>query len=219
MIRGPGRPDKYVTKDGARVVGTTTVIGRFKDSGALLFWAYGVGKSGAPTLYGGRDEAADAGTLVHSMVEAHIHGDAYPEIPEKHKAACDSAFGAWLQWLDGSKMEMIATELPLVSEQFRFGGTIDAVARDASGKLCIIDFKTSNGVYPDYAIQVAAYGQLWDEHHPDDKITGGFHLCRFAKEHGDFEHRHFQNLPEAWELFTLYRKAYDLDKQLSKRVK
>ena len=31
--------------DGKRVPGTTTIIGRFKDSGGLLYWAFEQGKA------------------------------------------------------------------------------------------------------------------------------------------------------------------------------
>ena len=63
----------YKTKDGKRVPGVTTIIGRFKDSGALLWWAFAQGKSAErgeiSSLYDKRDEAADNGTLAHELVE------------------------------------------------------------------------------------------------------------------------------------------------------
>ena len=80
----------YKLKDGSKVPGVTTIIGRFKDSGGLLWWAFEQGKSAErgeiSSLYDKRDEAADAGTLAHSMVEAHIDGKIYlmsAEIPKK----------------------------------------------------------------------------------------------------------------------------------------
>ena len=81
------------------------------------------------------------------------------------------------------------------------------------------DWKTANGVYPDNVIQLAAYKQLWDENYPDQPITGGFHLCRFAKEHADFSHHYWSELDDAWEQFKLFLSAYEIDKRIKKRVK
>ena len=57
----------YKTQDGKRAPGVTTIIGRFKDSGGLLWWAFEQGKAAERgeinSLYDKRDEAGDAGTL------------------------------------------------------------------------------------------------------------------------------------------------------------
>ena len=47
IVRGSGRPKEYLLPDGTRVSGVTTILGRFKESGGLLQWAFQVGKSGA----------------------------------------------------------------------------------------------------------------------------------------------------------------------------
>lgn len=218
-IKGKGRPTEYKLSDGTRVSGVTTILGRFKESGGLLQWAFQVGKSGAAKLYDSRDEAATAGKLVHDWVEADILGLPAPEIPDDFRQRCDSAYGAWSEWFHGSRFEIVATEVPIVSELHGFGGTIDAIAKDRHGRLCLLDWKTSNAVYSDYALQLAAYKLLWEESTPDQPITGGFHLARFAKEHGDFEHRWWPELSEAEDMFLLLVKAYDLDKKLRKRIK
>ena len=89
---------------------------------------------------------------------------------------------------------------------------------EIGGKLAIVDIKTSNAIYRDYLLQVAAYKQLWEENNQDKPITGGFHILRFSKENGDFSHHFFPKLSEAWEMFLHLRMAYDLDNELKKRV-
>lgn len=215
----------YKNAAGQRVPGVTTPIGRFKDSGALLWWAFGQGKAAErgeiDSLYDKRDEAADAGTLAHEMVEAHIAGEDFETVikgkPKAIVIQAMSAFNAYLNWSQTSNLEIIAQEMPLVSEKYQFGGTPDAIGIVA-GELCIVDWKTSNGVYPDYLIQMAAYKVLWEENNPKDPITGGFHLCRFSKENGDFAHHYYSELDDGWEQFKLFLKAYELDKKLKKRV-
>ena len=213
----------YKLKDGTKVPGVTTIIGRFKDSGGLLYWACEQGKAiergEISTLYQKRDEAADAGTLAHSLVEAHINDDPLPVIHDNEigKQAWQG-FQNYIHWQEDNRIQVIKQEMELVSEVYRFGGCPDAMGIDSRENLCILDWKTSNGVYQDYMIQIAAYKQLWEEHYPDKSVTGGYHLLRFSKEHADFAHHFWSELDDAWEQFKLFRKAYDLDKILKKRV-
>lgn len=216
-----GRPqDGYRNAQGERVPGTTTIIGRFKESGALLHWAFKQGQSGAKSLYEKRDEAAEAGTIAHDMVFQRLHGEE-PKIPEgtdpKISAQAKQAFDAYLSWESMTKLEIVEQEIPLVSEKYQFGGTPDAIAK-VNGKLSLADWKTSNGVYQDYLLQLAAYDLLIEECRPDLQLTGGFHLCRFAKSYGDFSHHYWPNLDEAKRMFLMLRECWDIDKILKKRA-
>lgn len=212
----------YFTADGKKVPGTTTVIGRFKDSGALIYWAYNRGKEGLE-LYESRDKAAELGTIVHEMAELYGNGlDPHLAIPtglsSEDTTSIMSAFGAFEEWFEGNRFEIVSQEMQLVSEIHKYGGTPDAIARDGKGRLCLIDYKTSDGVYSDHLVQLGAYRILWNETHPDNPLTGGSHLCRFAKQHGDFAHHFFPDLSSAERQFLLFREAYDLDKELKKRT-
>lgn len=207
----------YFTRDGTRVPSVTTIIGRFKDSGALLYWAWQQGREGRE-LYQQRDEAADVGTLVHTLVECDIKERPHPDIPPAIEGHVISAYSAWRDWWRGQSFTIIATEVQLVSELHRFGGTPDAIGCDADGKRVLLDWKTSNAVYVDHLLQLAAYRTLWEETHPDAPITGGMHLIRFAKENGDFAHHYYPDLSLAWEQFKLLRAAYDIDRLLRRRA-
>lgn len=208
----------YYLKDGTRIPGTTTIIGRFKESGALIKWAHAEGVAGR-NLYETRDAAAEAGTLAHSMVEADIKGvklDTPICAPEVLKNAI-AAFGAYQSWARSSRMKVLEQEMQLVSERHRFGGTPDAIG-ELDGQLCLVDWKTSNAVYSDYLLQLAAYKLLWEENNPDRLLTGGFHLCRFSKANGDFAHHFYPNLDDATAMFLHLRAAYEIDKDLKKRA-
>lgn len=216
----------YFLKDGTKVPGTTTIIGRFKESGGLLQWAFRQGKEGKSHLYEEAEKAADIGTVAHGMVELHLNDKdpieiadylrvKLPDIEMQRKAL--SSFNAYQTWRKNFGVEIVEQEIQLVSELRRYGGTLDAIGM-IGNQLVLLDWKTSNAVYSDYLVQLAAYWGLWEENHPDQRITGGFHLLRFSKEHGDFAHHHFPNLDEAWEQFLLFRKAYELDKSLKKRA-
>lgn len=216
----------YFLKDGTKVPGTTTVIGRFKDSGGLLHWAFRQGKEGKERLYDEAEKAAGIGTVAHSMVEMHVKGTTEEAIENHVKDvlhsqeeinAALSAFKAYLSWEKNFKVIVIEQEILLVSEKYRYGGTPDAIGL-IDNQLVLLDWKTSNSVYTDHLIQLAAYGNLWAENNPDRPITGGFHLLRFAKEHGDFAHHYFPQLDNAWRQFILFREAYEIDRELKKRA-
>lgn len=236
----------YRNRAGVRIPGTTTIIGRYKESGPLLWWAFGQGRAAERrgiweqakgvmpraykklfgteepdaiyNLYDKRDEAADIGTEVHELVERHIRGEIDLRSGElRRRPEIQSGVDAYLQWESMTQLEIVEQEMELVSEQYQFGGSPDAIGR-INGELCLIDWKTSKGVYPDFLIQLAAYNQLWIENFPDRPLTGGFHLCKFSKEHGDFAHHYWPDLSVAWDAFKHMRALYALDKELKARA-
>lgn len=214
-----GRPATgYRTADGKRVPGVTTIIGKFKEAGGLIHWAWQLGMDGQD-YRDVRDKAAGIGNIAHDLVEAHIRGTEMDlrQFDKDDLSKAENSFLAFLEWAEQTKLKAVETETSLISEQHRFGGTLDAML--VGGKLALGDWKTSNSVYPEYLLQLAAYKILWEENRPDQPITGGFHLLRFDKEHGDFAHYYYGNLDEAAEAFLLERRLYDLMAGLKKRTK
>jgi len=208
---------RYKLADGTVVPSVTTVLGRFKDAGGLIHWAWEQGRDGKDYRES-RDSAATAGTCAHAMVEAHIKGLEFDPKPydadtlEKARRA----FGAFLEWANASHLTPVKSETSLISEKYRFGGTLDTML--IHGKLAIGDWKTSGGVYSDMLAQVAAYGVLWEENFPEQPIEGGYHILRFDKTYGDFNHHWYPELNDGWEYFRLMLEAYPIDKRLKKRA-
>lgn len=216
------RPSEgYRNSAGQPIPGTTDIIGRFKDYSRLMFWAFSRGKQGAAKLY---DNAAlDIGTAVHAMAELDLKGETERDVEfyltatlrdpdEQDKAR--AAFGAFKKWRAEFAVEPYVQELSLVSERLQFGGTIDNVARIRNG-LGMVDFKTSTKgeVYEDHVLQLAAYGILWEETHPGEKINEGYHLLVLPKDGSKPIHREWthEQLNPFRQKFWLYRRAYDYD--------
>ena len=209
----------YRTKDGKRVPGVTTIVSKFKDSGGLIHWAWQLGVDGEDYRVK-RDDAGSLGTLTHELIEAHIRGQdpwatASPEEMKKAMVGL-TAFQGWAQ---ASRLEVVEQETSLVSEEHRFGGTLDALGR-VNGELHLLDWKTSNRIYPEYLLQVAAYVALWEEHHPDKEKLCGVHLLRLDKEWGAFHHHAWPRvvIDKAWRGFLLCRELYELQKELKRAV-
>jgi len=205
----------YRLKDGTRVPGASTIAKMIADPGALHWWHWNEGHEGR----GYREAlqaAATAGRMVHEAAECWKHGRPYdfvgpPDVVTKAKRGYD----AFLEWTAQTKLHIEQTEISLVSETYRFGGTFDAVLIGHRRVMC--DFKTAGAVYPEMLLQVAAYGALWEEHHPDQPIEG-YYILRFSREYGDFAAHFYGELRDAWEAFTLCVPLYTFQKTLAKRV-
>lgn len=221
-FKGTGRPPAYKV-DGKRVSGVTTILGNFTNPGGLIHWGFKTGQEHPdwPTPYG--EGAAEIGTVCHKMVEKWIHKeDPMPELlilanePDKMEQA-EAAYNQFLEWWDTSGLRIVATEMHLTS-QYGFGGTLDAVVMDTQDRIGIMDWKTAKSIYPDNLCQVAAYGLMWRENHPGVEISGGYHICRFAKEYRDFAHYHWGELDDAEALFLHLVEAHTLQKLVKKRI-
>ncbi len=164
----------YRGKSGKRLPSVTTIMSRFKDSGALIHWAWSEGIEGRDYRES-RDRAAAAGSLAHQMVEARLRAQPWkPPLPVDQELIerARAGFDAYLTWERMTRIEFRHSEVALVSTAHEFGGTLDAIG-EFDGNLALIDWKTSNAVYSDYLIQLAAYRALWEENFPDHPISGG----------------------------------------------
>jgi hypothetical protein len=75
-------------------------------------------------------------------------------MPEDENAK--NAVEAFLNWEKENKVDWLFSEVVVGSKEHEFGGKIDAVAI-LNGRPTLIDFKTSNQISADYALQTMAY--------------------------------------------------------------
>jgi hypothetical protein len=204
---------RYKTKDDKIVPGVTTVLG-ILDKPALIHWAWKLGLEGEDYKKV-RDKAASIGTIAHYMAECDIKG-VKPELSDYTPNDVDKAETAFLAWLDfraKNHIKPLASEIQLVSEKYRYGGTIDLYAT-MDDKLCLIDLKTSSGLYPEMRLQLAAYKNRLEENGlPVDQV----HLLRIDKESGEFNHHSLGSVEAEWEMFKLLIPVYNLKKEIWKK--
>ena len=186
-----------------------------------MYWAWSQGKAGND-FRKERDTAAAAGTLAHSLVFAHLHGQGLDElllgVQQDIRDGAVKGFHNWLKWKQQTRLEIRSWEKPLICEHHRYGGTPDALAT-LDGLVTLADWKTSSGgaAYVEHLCQLAAYSHLFKD--AGMTLGPGFHLCTFNRDTADFTHRYFDDLNDAWLMFLELREAYDLDRLLAKRVK
>jgi CRISPR/Cas system-associated exonuclease Cas4 (RecB family) len=128
-----------------------------------------------------KQEAADLGTEIHSWVNEWIKGKK-PSMPENEKVV--NGITAFLKFQKEHKIKWIETERIVYSKKHGYAGILDAVG-EIEGKLALIDFKSSNGIYDEMRFQVAGY-QLAYEEETKKKIEKRM-IIRFGKDDGEFE--------------------------------
>lgn len=100
-----------------------------------------------------RDAAARRGTEVHTIA-ARLAGGVEVEVPDELAGHVD----AYLRFVDEWKPRELFVEAPLACRLPRYCGTLDLVAELADGLTWLLDLKTTrSGVYPENALQLAAY--------------------------------------------------------------
>jgi hypothetical protein len=205
----------YRDADGFRVPSVTTIIGVLGfNTQILMHWAVAESLAGRDP-FAVRDRAADIGTIAHGMIEADIKGEKFDtsEYAPNDVEKASKAYKSFLDWQDKLGIECIASELQLVHQRLKYGGTIDLVARHDT-ELWLVDFKTSKAVYTEHKIQVAAYRELYNANNKDQIYE--CHILRLPKDGGSYEHHWISEneLDVAFDIFEHCKHIYDLNKQM-----
>lgn len=200
---------RYVLKSGEEVRGCSS-IAKVDDQMAdrLMAWGNSQGLKGINCMKR-RDQHADAGTVGHVMIQSHFQRriSDFKKLPQIAIDAGKLVFDKFMDWWVDNDLKWIASELELTSELYGYGGTIDLVARDAKGRIWILDAKTSKGIYWGQRCQLAGCGYVWNEHHPEDQF-GKLYIIRLPKEGGEPCEPALIHNPEAVFLAFLAQLAY-----------
>lgn len=110
-------------------------------------------------------EAGEKGSKIHKCCEMLLAGETVSMETKIangdgiEKELTPEEYGAVISfktWYDKMKPKTLLGEINLISEQFNFAGTVDYVAR-IKGQLYIVDFKSSQYVWPSMKAQISAY--------------------------------------------------------------
>ena len=202
----------YKNKNDKRLKSVTTIInGNLGWSkGALIGWTRKHCLNGDDSMKLLK-EAGRIGTLAHIMIEEFIKGGVVKldDYTPNEISQAKTAYYGFYNWIANNNVEFHETELKLVSEEYQFGGTFDAVC-EVNGKLVICDWKTSNAVYDEFLIQLGAYRQLIKEN-LDHDIRGAILLRLDKEEKGVYEEHHYKikDLNWGWKMFKLLLKIQE----------
>ena len=158
-------------------------------------------------------DALNIGNITHEWVEGAINwkleGGDIPQMPKQEEAV--NSIGAFKDWVSQNVVEWKSSEEKLFHRKYRYAGTVDARAI-INGEYCVIDWKTSKAVYPEYHLQVAAYAKAVEDIHgiPVDAT----YILRCDKATGRFEAVRSTAIEENFQAFlaalTLHRRMKEL---------
>lgn len=118
------------------------------------------------------EDASDIGRLVHETIEKHIlwqmNGGRKPPAPKD--PVIKLCFEKYLEWEEIRQPEWLGSEEIIYHPEQDYCGTFDGLAwvthPDGERYLTVIDFKTSNYYYDEFALQIEAYRRAvswkWD---------------------------------------------------------
>lgn len=109
--------------------------------------------------------ASDIGSEFHRCVEQYLDTGGYilsDTLSTHYYSRLRGMMGSFIDWAATVNGVVHATELKVISRLYTYSGTLDAVGI-LDGKLIIFDWKTSTRIYPEMALQLAAYAQAFKE--------------------------------------------------------
>jgi predicted RecB family nuclease len=110
-------------------------------------------------------------------------------------------------WLKEHPVSPVMIETPLVSEEYKYGGTLDLFA-EYNSEFTLVDFKTGKALYPEYLYQVAAYRQLLQE---QGWPVASARILRIGRDESEgFEEVIRTNLETEWQIFLRCLEIYRL---------
>lgn len=96
----------------------------------------------------------DVGTAVHQVMEAWKLGET-PEL-DLDETILPYVAGA-AAYLNENVHRIVHVESTIFNTTYQYAGTCDAIVTLKTGPNVIVDWKTSNNVYPEHALQLVAY--------------------------------------------------------------
>lgn len=119
----------------------------------LLFW---YGKHGTEKCNQIKQEAADFGKSFHDILHQIIQGKDVDLT--NADTIIQQLVASMREWMRLVNFELLYAERTVYSKTYEYAGTLDCVAK-IYGQVALIDWKTSNDLYPEMTLQLAAYDQ------------------------------------------------------------
>jgi hypothetical protein len=172
-----------------------------------------------------KQEAADIGNGAHHWLEdywlqkmkAAESGEdfAVPPLPEHPQVR--NCVEAAIKWIEEHDIKPLIIEKPLYSRVHQVAGRMDKLAL-VDGRLAVVDWKSSTGLWPEYILQTAAYASIYMEEFPEKQIQDRW-LIKLGKYDGEFHAERFgrADLERDYEAFVAAAKLYKRMQELNRK--
>ena len=160
-------------------------------------------------------KAANIGSIVHDFAYLFELGE-----EEKAKALKKEAMDTpdwvkvkngidkFLEWKWSNRDVLIATERIVASPDIEAAGKFDRLAYREGVGVVLSDFKTSNGIYVDQFIQIAAYSMMAKDWLDID--VNAYEVLHFSKKNGAFKTQIITDLQERQDFAQMVRTCRDV---------
>lgn len=108
------------------------------------------------------EKAGGFGTGAHSIFESLLNAEAEGRtvpVDPKYEVVVEN-FNTWRKSMP--ELRVLQNEMMVYSLEHQYAGAVDAVCK-VGEKVVVMDWKTSNQIYVEYALQVAAYAKAFEE--------------------------------------------------------
>ena len=201
-----GEKHAFYDEQGNRLLSVTAITGLIDKSPALMGWAIKLmGQYLLDQKAKGNDkitkelvdtakrkyreaqkEARDIGKDIHKWISRWIKGEK-PEMPEDEKVI--NGITAFLKFQKENKLKWLESERVIYSKKWNYAGFLDALGQKGKETI-LVDFKSSNDIYPEMILQVAGYKIAWEEE-MKKKINRAM-IIKFGKATGEFKVRELE---------------------------
>jgi len=139
-----------------------------------------------------KEEAADLGSSIHEWCEHYINfkigkEKAMPEMPEEK--AIQVGVNAFLDWEKEFKIKFLSSERVVYSRKHDYIGKMDIEAK-IDKDLCLVDLKSSNGLYNGVNLQTSGYVKA------DEEESGRKYIGRWAVRLSKYDEKEYYKREE-----------------------
>ncbi len=142
-----------------------------------------------------KNDAADIGRAAHAEIEKMIRTG---EAPTTMDPRVCNAVKAYMAWAAENAFLPQFSERRVCLISHKVAGTVDCVGQ-LRGKRVLIDFKTSNSIYPEMELQVAAYVKAWEETY--GSAIEDVKILRIGKDKAEFECHSVDHIDQLYSVF------------------
>jgi len=154
------------------------------------------------------DTSADLGTRAHAVFDRFVLG----EDIQTYDSDLETVVKSFKSWRSTKRIKFLKGDTKVISLKHGFGGTFDAMAIDHEGELQIFDFKSSNYLGDDYALQLAPYAFAAQEIF-DLEYLPACHVVRFGKKKVEFEEKRVLDVERSFTVFKHLLFLYEEKKK------
>lgn len=191
------------------VPSVTWIASHYPKGIAYFKWLADKGWDEAESL---KQEAGDKGSKVHYAIEDLVNGktvkmdDKYinPTTEEEEELTLEEyeCLMSFSGWFNAVKPKVIETEVTVFNDEYNYAGTIDLIC-EINRELWIIDYKTSQSVWPSYEIQVSAYKQAIPKY---SRAKLGILQLGYRRNKNNYK---FNEIEDKFELFLAARQIWE----------